>query len=254
LIYCSTAQALWPNVNKVKTITLVAYNRLRYLARTLESLRQNTLDDYTLFIGVEPEDEDVADYCKRIDWIPTRVTVNRERYGVAWNPFHTINRAIEAGSSFNIAIEDDLFLAPDALQLANWYQRYANQHLCLCFCNYSSVTHWPDIVFRAKTFVPLGYCFSRDAWMTYFEPNWMSDKRGWDFSVQALINERPSCHLLVPGLARATHIGREEGSHCTVQYHDRVFKDMPISREKQQNFRIDMNHGGVLYDAPEPVS
>jgi len=238
----------------MKTITLVAYNRLRYLSRTLESLRHNLLEGYTLFIGVEPEDEDVAAYCRQIDWIPTEVVINPERYGVAWNPYHTINRAIKAGSQFNVALEDDLYLSPDALQLANWYnERHAGRHLCLCFCNYSSVYHQPLSVFQSKTFVPLGYCFSREAWMTALAPNWMSDMRGWDYSVQTLIDESASRYLLVPGLSRATHIGREQGSHCTIHYHDRIFKDMPLSREKHSSFRLDMNSGGFLHDEIEPV-
>ena len=41
--------------------------------------------------------------------------------GAKDNMFNVLNSAFEAGSTFNLHLEDDFLLAPDTVDLANWY-------------------------------------------------------------------------------------------------------------------------------------
>ncbi len=215
----------------MKTITLVACNRLNYLKCAIESLKKNNLNGYTLFIGVEPVDEEVISYCRQLDFMPTHVTVNSSRLGVAGNPLATIARAFESGSDFNVALEDDLLLSPDALDLANWFSELPQSadYFCLNLFHYGSNPELPSEVVESNHFAPLGWAASAKMWRELIEPNWLSDKRGWDFSVNQVLLQEKKLKLLRPSLGRANHVGREGGVHCSPAFHDQVFSKLVIS-------------------------
>jgi hypothetical protein len=223
----------------MKTITLVAYNRLHYLEQTIECLKKNNLDGYTLFLGVEPEDEAVIAYCRSLDFMPINLTINPETLGVAWNPKATISRAFDAGSQFNVALEDDLLLSPDALDLANWFFGIPNSDFfSINLCNYRSDSAFPAEVDETDHFIPLGWAASQTVWRTEIEPSWMCDSRGWDFSLNKILEDRKDRKLLQPRLARSNHNGRDGGKHCTAEFHDRVFQNLPISDGSVRNYKL----------------
>lgn len=214
----------------MKTITLVAYNRLHYMVRMIESLKRNNLEGYTLFIGVEPDNLSVVEYCQNLNFMPTKVTVNPQRLGVAWNPFATISRAFDSGSDFNVAVEDDLILSPDALDLANWFFALPeNPYLCLGLFNYESDPTFPDQVEMVDEFTPLGWAITASIWRRLIKSNWMIDSRGWDFSMNIIRQNNPANKVLRPQWARANHIGREGGVHCSPEFHDQMFSRLEIS-------------------------
>jgi hypothetical protein len=224
----------------MKTVTLVAYRRLHYLNRVIESLKKNSLTGYSLFVGVEPDDQSVVDYCRNLDFMPTTVVVNENRLGVAWNPHATISRAFAAGSSFNVALEDDVVLSPDALSLANWFFAlpYCEKYFSLNLFNYHSDAAFPDEVEESNHFVPLGWAVTTRMWHDLVEPGWMCDQRGWDFSVNRILESNPGLRLLQPRLARANHIGREDGAHCTPAFHDATFSRLPISDGLYRDYHL----------------
>jgi hypothetical protein len=223
----------------MKTITLVACDRLNYLSKTIECLKQNRLDGYELFIGVEPEDAAVVEYCRRLQFMPITLTVNPTRLGVAWNPKATIDRAFDAGSEFNVAIEDDLLLAPDALDLANWFLESHGRHFfSLNLCNYRSDSSFPSQVESTDHFIPLGWAVTREAWQESIRLNWMCDPRGWDFSVNRILETQTRKRLLQPRLARSNHNGREGGEHCTPEFHDRTFAHLPMSDGTTRHYHL----------------
>jgi hypothetical protein len=224
----------------MKTITLVACNRLHYLRQTIECLKKNNLDGYKLFLGVEPLDEAVIAYCRGLNFMPFDLTINSERLGVAWNPKATISRAFDAGTDFNVALEDDLLLSPDALDLANWFFALRNSgFFSMNFCNYRSDAAFPIEVEETDHFIPLGWAVNRAVWRKEIEPNWMCDPRGWDFSVNKILEERKDRKVLQPRLARSKHNGREGGEHCTAEFHDRVFQNLPISDGSARSYTLD---------------
>ena len=104
----------------MKVITLPVATRPHYLKQMLNSLRDNNLDGWTLYVNAEPNQE-VIDVIKAIDFIEVSLVINTERLGVRKNPFNVLNRAFENGAEFVLHLEDDLILSPDAVDLANWY-------------------------------------------------------------------------------------------------------------------------------------
>lgn len=214
----------------MKTITLVVNDRPTYLEQTLEALRLCCLDDYTMFIGVEPGNADVLTMCRSITFMRTVVCVNSRRLGVSDNPLETIRRAFAAGSQLNVALEDDVVLAPDALHLCNWFETLdASDALCLCLFTYGSDSTKPREVVARSHFTPLGWCTTRGMWSNRIEPKWMCDPRGWDFSINKILADSPGMYVLQPLWSRSNHIGRIGGTHCTPEYHDQTFARLEIS-------------------------
>jgi hypothetical protein len=224
----------------MKTLTLVANNRLHYLSQMVESLKENNFDGYTLYIGVEPDDESVVAYCQDLDFMPIHLTINAKRLGVGGNPLATISRAFDAGSEFNVALEDDLILSPDALDLANWFYALPSvkNYLCLNLFNYKSAPEHGAVVEEAHHFVPLGWAATRRAWQYWIKPNWTGDVRGWDFAVNKAWESTRRIKLLQPRLSRANHLGREGGVHCSTQYHDKTFAGLAISGGTQRGYHL----------------
>jgi hypothetical protein len=223
----------------MKTISLVACNRLHYLVQTVECLKRNNVDGYTLFLGVEPVDQTVVEYCRKLDFMPVHLTVNPARLGVAWNPRATIGRAFKSGSEFNVAIEDDLLLAPDALDLTNWFCGLNDPgYFSLNLCNYRSDPSFPSEVEESSHFIPLGWAVTRVVWQTLIEPEWMCDARGWDFSVNKVLGCHATRKVLQPKLARSNHNGREGGEHCSAEFHDRTFRHLSMSDGSKRDYHL----------------
>jgi hypothetical protein len=188
------------------------------------------LEGYKLFIGVEPGDEQVAEYCQGLDFMPTNVVINPHRLGVKWNPFETISRAFDSGSLLNVALEDDVILAPDALDLVNYfYGLESESFFCLGLFNYHSNPQLPGLLELSGHFAPLGWAATRKRWLELLKPNWPADDRGWDFAFNRALDSNRKLKVLQPKWSRSTHIGREGGTHCTPDYHDKTFGHLSIS-------------------------
>lgn len=223
----------------MKTVTLTTFNRPSYLRRVLMSLRQNRYQDYTLFVGMEPGCPEVERILDEIRWIRTVIIKNPQRLHNKWNLKNIIETAIQQGSQFNVCLEDDVILSPDALDLANWFFNLrTNDYLTLGFFNYSSDPSFPNEISETNYFNPLGWCFALDGWRRTLAPNWMSDQRGWDFSITALLKRQPALKTLHPKFSRSNHIGRENGVHCTPEFHDRTFSHLEISTGQSKTYFI----------------
>src|SRR5260221_6365651 len=101
----------------MKTITLIAFNRPEYTREVLESLRTNNTKNYVLFIAIEPGCEQTIDICRSVDFMPVEILVNPSRRGVNYNNKNIYDLVFDRGSEWNVAIEDDTPLSPDALDL-----------------------------------------------------------------------------------------------------------------------------------------
>ena len=212
-----------------KTITLTAHNRPHYLRRVIDALRRNALEGYSLYCQLEPGCGECLEICRTIDFLPCEVIVNKCRLGVRENPYALLARVFEQGSAFNVYLEDDVVLSPDAFDLANWFAQLQHAYvLCLCFMNYGSNSDDPLRV-TTGSFNALGFCLTNHAWNTYFAPHWHADERGWDWSITSLHAAHPELRVLQPTLGRSNHIGRTGGTFCTPEFHDRVFAGQTIS-------------------------
>jgi hypothetical protein len=227
-----------------KTITITAMERPALFADMVNSLTHCGLDDWHVFIAIEPGDQ--QDIIAQIaqDVLPTdQITIlrNATMLGVRENPKAAIDAAFATGSQFNLCLEEDFLLAPDALQLADWYIAHVQPHwMCLnllaanCGCtgNLSDPKH-QELLFESKGFNSLGVGFTRHNWVR-LRQFWSAPKTiprkgkldlafaGWDHALFAHLLKHPEMRAIHPVAARCTHTGAT-GTYCKPQFHDDAF-------------------------------
>jgi hypothetical protein len=230
----------------MKTITITGYRRPHLFRDLLQSLAANDLAGWTIFVRLEPSPavaEFIAIANETLPGQDCRVTVNPERLGVRRNPCALLEEVFAAGSAINLYLEEDMVVAPDAIALAEWFAaHHRSDWLCLSLlaggCGGRgpiSYAAYPDLLFLARTFNSLGFVATREAWRTHFAPNWMVDPpgarhvAGWDWSIHFHLVRHPHLRTVQPALARANHTGRDDGEHCSAEFHDLAFSELPIA-------------------------
>lgn len=200
----------------------------------LVSLLQNDIRGYEIFVRAEPGCPDCVTLVREA--LPhAHIEVNRSRLGVRVNPYQVLLDAFLAGSQFNVYLEDDLILAPDAFFLADWFRKNARPDmLCLNFLNYESrADHPAALVLRTAAFNALGLCMTRSAWEAHFQPQWFRDEpgnpsTGWDWSIHRHLLVDSALFTVQPLLSRSNHTGRY-GTYCRPTFHDRTFSGLAVS-------------------------
>ncbi len=223
----------------MRTITLTVNNRPDYLRQMLDSLKKNNLNGYTLYCSVEPENLEVWKTCLSIDFVPTVIIRNSEKRGVRDNPFKILSTVFDNNSNFNIYLEDDIILSPDAFDLANWYFEHPDSNcLCCLFFNYGSNPSSPETIRKVRDFNALGLALTKDSWLTKFRPAWYKDARGWDWSIIFNLFSQQDWFCYQPIAGRSNHIGRNNGTHAAADFHDQTFSGIKINDKKCMDFKI----------------
>jgi hypothetical protein len=245
-----------------RTITITAYNRPKLLVQTLQRLLTNSLDGWRILVAIEPGEkaEELQDICRSfLDGRDVDIAVNPELRGVRGNPFALLKKAFSEGSDLNIYLEDDLFLSPDVIDLALWFQaNHRPSWLCLNFmagvCGSSGMLSepaLPDMLYEARGFNSLGFAVRRQEWERVMAPVWMPSTPerpggrqanwrthwGWDWSVYARLLEDPRMVTVQPVLARVNHAGAV-GTWCDSAFQARAFDHLPINNARHTSFRL----------------
>lgn len=235
----------------MKTITLPVATRPHYLKQMLDTLKENNLEGYKLYIACEPVRE-VINIARSIDFIETDVRYNSKVLGVRENPYRCIQQAFDDGSDFNVHLEDDIILSPDALDLANfYYEKFKDKpmtHINYGMFNYDSEPEEPEkIQVIEGKFVGLGWCTFKECWNKWFKPYWFDDKInaevwspqtiGWDWSIAAVAKTN-NLTSLQPLASRSNHIGRVGGTYCGADFHDKTFPQIIINDEQVEEYEI----------------
>ena len=209
----------------MKTITFVAYNRADYTKQVLHTIEAAQPEGYEMFISLDPGD-DATEQVVRDFLLTTKIKTvlvkNEERLGVNYNNLNAFKTAVEAGSDFNVAIEDDTPISPDAFQLADWFYNHGHEYLVLNFFTFGMVEQEPLSLMECNDFCPWAWCFSKKAFERYIHPGWMGDERGWDWSINKVM-QAFNLKSLRPVLSRSGNIGRDLGTHCTPELFDNDF-------------------------------
>lgn len=233
----------------MKTISITAFNRPEYLKRTLNTLSLNVLRGYDkLYCGIEPGNQEVFEICRDIKFIPTEIILNEEIYGVRKNPYKLLDRLFDDGSEFNVYLEDDIDLSPDAIELANFfYKNFKNDEFMGCsFHNYNSSKSDKSKCIAIQEMVAIAFALFKTAWTKWWKPNWFSDEIakeykiggiGWDWSIRAALRKYNK-QFLTPIYSRVTHTGRFGGIHCNPQDHIRLFSDKPFCKSNIGGFHL----------------
>ena len=188
-------------------------------------------------IFIDPGEDDIADLCRMWAWrqiVTTEVFVNETRLGVAGNPQRAYTYVFDTlGSDFNVAIEDDAVLMPDALELALWFDerqdvglsRYAFLNLCDHYSyrggEYSrgGVPEDPALLAENVTLsAPFAWCLARSRW-PFIRKNWNKNAHaiwGWDWSVR-LAMRMEGMIALTPVVSRCRNIGWQNATNETAE-------------------------------------
>lgn len=233
--------------------------RWPYLQIMLSTLFRNDLSGFKFFINVEPpwDYNSSNTFAKMMNLLESSslamdVKVNDKRLGLDQNTHGVISRAFDAGSDFNLHIEDDLVFSPDALDLARWYHEtfVDSPESYFCYGLYSSnndFDHPISIVKLPGFFLGWGWCVFRKNWENTFVPLFFdragaSERFGnsehfdvnggkvdysWDVCVNAGVMKR-GLTMLSPKLSRSKH-GGMYGEHTSIQRYTRDFSPVQIN-------------------------
>lgn len=223
----------------MKTISLPVYRRPDRVRRLLETLRANKPEGYTLFVSAEPGFPEVLDAVRSVDFMPVKLSVNRERLGLNGNIKNALVMAMDAGSEFNVALEDDIVLSPDAIRLAGWFASYRDRdsYGCLGFFGMDSTKDHPLEVCITPDFRSWGWCFPRASWDSFIFPGLHCEpavdpqvkfSNLWDFKMQYYFVQY-GIKTLHPILSRSNHEGYEDGTNTLDQRLIQRFKNPVLS-------------------------
>lgn len=219
----------------IKTLTVTTHDRPRLLERMLQTLAVCGPHKYRAFVRCEPGCEVAPRLVRR--YLPrAQIHVNRKKLGVRENPYQALTDAFQAGSEYNLYLEEDIILSPDAIALADWYCEHppAQQTLCLNLLRYQSDASRPDeVLVTATEFNALGLGITRAAWFAHFQRVWFEDppghkEIGWDWSVKRMLGDTPDLFTVQPALSRSNHTGRV-GTYCRPAFHDATFGHLATS-------------------------
>lgn len=243
----------------MKTITLIAKDRPIYTANALTGiadaliyLAENSCPTYDKLIvsldpvqlpeGVKPHSETEI-VCEKIcqmlcesGLIECEIYTNKMQFGVGGNHSLALHRAFEEHrSDYNVLVEDDAVLSPDALLLANWFYSMhgfpQDKYTLLSLCNHrdfgpSQTAIASDPSYLAESLhitSPFACGFTKWQW-PFIKASWNCKTKfptGWDWSLSFAmrLERRRAIH---PVLSRCQNIGRENGTNETPQTFDKT--------------------------------
>lgn len=224
----------------IRTVTVLGYRRPNYLRQTLDALRVALFHcpEYKpdrIVIGIDPGADEQAECVGVALDFPEQnreIILWPERLGPSEHPRRMMQYAfMELRSDYNLQLEDDIVLSPDALRLALWYaDRTWSFHDCrtIGMSLYSRGTEFSrpaDVCYR-NDFSCWAFCCSRPAWWACLMPWWnyrRTEPLGWDHSVTSMMKKN-NFRIMHPALSRVHNIGREGGWYQTPEGYDRDFE------------------------------
>src|SRR5579863_2490962 len=218
----------------MRTITVAAYRRPEYLKQVLDSLTTALMycPEYrpTITIGIDPGANEFQEVCRvALDFEKatpgTSVIAWPKHLGVDEHPRRLLQHAFwEQKSPYNLHLEDDTLLSPDALRLALWFDKEGRYDV-LSLCHPSYECSRPGIIEKIPGFSCWGWACSDRVWriLTLGWNYRREQPLGWDWSMTDVINQ---CGLqsVAPVLSRVKNIGRERGEYQTPTQHDHDFE------------------------------
>lgn len=222
----------------MKTITFPVGYRPNYLEQFLDCLVDQDISDYTIICSAENSPE-----CIHIlETHGLQMTILhkpkssgfRSHSGARNNMYNVLSNAFKLGSDFNVHLEDDFLLSPDAINLANWYyENYKDKpmtYMCYGLFNWGSGGDDYEGVVEAPTFHGLGWCSFKENWYACYDKSWYDDTLarkyanayGWDWAIEGYFKEY-KCKSILPVISRTHHIGRINGTCCTEPFFDKTY-------------------------------
>lgn len=232
----------------MRTITILAYNRPHYLKECLEALAKcRGVKDYGILISVDGGGSQVEVPAG----LDAEVVSMKMPYGIDEHNFVCYEGVFTNGGGqidFNIALEDDAVLTPDALELADWFYHHPKKddyaYLCLGDPSYSYDARDEDYstVRDTQKLYTSAWCFTKKSWeiMREFWNRPLQTEQGWDWSLSYTLLEH-NWRGLAPVVSRARNIGRE-GVHSFPAWFDEHVAKAAFSDGRESKFRIERHY------------
>lgn len=193
----------------VRTLSLTAYNRPDYLRQTVDALNGcEALDQFErVFVSIDASDQQdaVLSAVNRLK-LSTIVYVHTEHLGLNANIKFALQQAF-AGSQFNVHLEDDIVLSPDALRFVLWA---APQVPVVELFSRRVGEADPGSCSFHPHFNPWGWACAAEVFKRFIEPDWelrLKQVPTWDLALHSVM--AANClQALRPHLSRSKHIGR----------------------------------------------
>ena len=236
----------------MKTITFPVGYRPTYLKQFLDSLASQDLSDYKIICSAENHPGCI----QILEEHPLPITIlrknnssgSRSHAGARNNMYNVLNHAFNSGSDFDVHLEDDFLLSPDAINLASWY--YENfkdnplAYMAYGLFNWASGGKDFSGLTTAPAFHGLGWCAFKENWEECYGKYWYDDTLarkyanayGWDWAVQGAFKEF-KYKTILPLISRTKHVGRLDGTCCTVDFFDEIYPHLKWNEtEKIKDF------------------
>ena len=213
-------------------VAFTVNNRPAYLRETLESWSKvRGIGDAFLVFSCEPGCSEAIEACLSADFAPGIVVPHSRRLGVLGNPWAAFDAGFALGE-FAILAEEDMIVSPDTLEYFAWCQRYqadpgvlgvtTYQHherpgglSALGDADWSDDSQWHFWVWG--TWRDRWTSLLRNSWdRTYTENGGGPGQRGWDWGFRNQLVIGRGMRMIAPSMCRSQHIGRDGGTHCTV--------------------------------------
>lgn len=194
------------------SISISACNRPDYLIRVLGSIFANPGPIPPIVVSIDKHKDNgaVIEVCEAF---PVQFSASEQKLGCNGNVRRAINMGFATGSGFNIHIEDDICITPDALEYITWAsEKYAFDN------DVRTVTLWgpggePFAVGREIFFTCWGWGTWKNRW-AWFEQNWTTGDDGHQTSWDVVLSSHwGSKKQIFPFLSRAYNIGEQNGTH-----------------------------------------
>lgn len=222
-------------------IGMTCYARPDCLRRSLERLKEVNNKGWPLYIRIDPGHPKQGEVESVIRELHPEATVrtNVQRLHNRWSIKELLDQMTEFEMDAMVLLEDDLILAPDALDLCQWHLEQPNyrDYMALCLFNHSRGKEDGNEICESRHFSPLGWVITRERWLE-IRDRWMCDLTGWDYSMNKILRDM-SLKTLCPSLSRTTHIGKE-GEHMRPEEHDKLFARHAASDGSQRDYRVNL--------------
>ena len=210
----------------MKSITVLGYRRPEYLGRCLSALSKcRGIANYRVLVSIDggsPKRQECREVAQGYPWTVRERTTN---YGINEHNRVTYDDVFSDTSvDFNVAVEDDGILSPDALELADWFYTLESRDEYIC-ASLGVIRKTVDDPSAVSEFIGLGtswgFCFTRIAWEK-MRTIWNCKRHvptGWDWSLTyaMYINHWKA---LFPHLSRIANIGRLDGVNAYPKWFD----------------------------------
>lgn len=234
----------------MNTVTVCAYNRPDYLYEVLRALSASAAFapgfPLKVFVGIDPggsrqkEVEAVARH-----WLcdsTETLIVWPDHLGVSEHPRRMLQFIFsEVTSGFNLHLEDDTVISPDAIRLCEWYVNHRPGTLKAkdsCWLSLHSPVKDKDnhdlgLIVPRYDFGVWGWACTSLAWFAWICSQWnhrRTHPTGWDWSLSDTMKQK---HLtaVAPALSRVHNIGREGGTFQTPEGYDEEMKESKWATE-----------------------